>query len=55
MKCPTCGAVTTWKDNPHRPFCSERCQMIDFGNWVDENYVVPLDEPELHEPATEEA
>jgi len=28
----------TWKDNPHRPFCSERCRQIDLGNWAAENY-----------------
>jgi endogenous inhibitor of DNA gyrase (YacG/DUF329 family) len=55
MKCPNCGAETKWHDNPHRPFCSERCQMIDFGHWVDEDYGVPVDEPELREPVTEEA
>jgi endogenous inhibitor of DNA gyrase (YacG/DUF329 family) len=55
MKCPICGAAAAWKDNPHRPFCSERCRMIDFGHWVDEDYGVPLEEPELSEPTEEEA
>ncbi|MBA3320485.1 MAG: DNA gyrase inhibitor YacG [Pyrinomonadaceae bacterium] len=44
MKCPNCDRPTTQKDNPYRPFCSERCKLIDFGNWVDENYAVPSDE-----------
>ena len=43
MKCPICDKPTTWKDNPFRPFCSERCKLIDFGNWADENYAVPDD------------
>lgn len=41
MKCPNCDKPVLWKDNPFRPFCSERCQMIDFGHWVDEDYAVP--------------
>ena len=41
MKCPTCGQPAAWQDNPHRPFCSERCQLIDFGRWANEEYRVP--------------
>jgi endogenous inhibitor of DNA gyrase (YacG/DUF329 family) len=41
MKCPTCGKSTEWKDNEFRPFCSERCQLIDLGHWVDGDYRVP--------------
>lgn len=41
MKCPHCGKPTTWQDNPDRPFCSERCRLIDFGKWADEEYRVP--------------
>jgi len=41
MKCPTCGKPTDWKDNPFRPFCSERCKLVDFGRWVNEEYRVP--------------
>lgn len=44
MKCPICERPTTWKNNPSRPFCSERCKLIDFGNWADENYTVPEEE-----------
>jgi endogenous inhibitor of DNA gyrase (YacG/DUF329 family) len=28
-------------DNPWRPFCSERCRIIDLGNWASEAYRVP--------------
>jgi endogenous inhibitor of DNA gyrase (YacG/DUF329 family) len=38
IKCPQCSKATTWQDNPHRPFCSERCQLIDLGQWADESY-----------------
>jgi len=40
-KCPTCGKLVEWHDNPWRPFCSERCKLIDFGRWTDEEYRVP--------------
>ena len=60
MKCPICEKPTQWQDNPNRPFCSERCRMIDFGHWVDEDYTVPLttyDQPTTTVPdaETEEA
>ena len=45
MKCPTCRQPTTYQDNPYRPFCSERCKLIDFGAWVNGEYAVPADEP----------
>lgn len=41
MKCPTCNKTAEWQDNPFRPFCSERCKLIDLGRWVDEEYRVP--------------
>ena len=41
MKCPTCSKRIEWDDNPFRPFCSERCKLIDLGRWVSEEYRVP--------------
>ena len=41
MKCPTCGKSIEWKDNPFRPFCSERCRLVDLGKWVEGEYRVP--------------
>ena len=40
-RCPQCGAEVAWKDNAFRPFCSERCKLIDLGNWLGERYRVP--------------
>ncbi len=40
-KCPTCNRPVDWQDNPSRPFCSERCKLLDLGKWVDEEYRVP--------------
>jgi endogenous inhibitor of DNA gyrase (YacG/DUF329 family) len=41
VKCPTCRTETAWESNPHRPFCSERCQLIDLGAWLEEKHRVP--------------
>jgi uncharacterized protein len=51
MKCPTCDQPVKWQDNPYRPFCSERCKLIDFGRWANEEYCVP---GERTSPASEE-
>lgn len=41
VSCPTCQQETIYSpDNRWRPFCSERCRMIDLGAWADESYVV---------------
>jgi uncharacterized protein len=38
LKCPRCGIETENSGNPYRPFCSERCKIIDLGNWISEAY-----------------
>jgi len=44
MKCPTCKKEIEYKDNPYRPFCSERCKLIDLGRWAGGEYRVPTNE-----------
>ena len=50
VRCPTCGADVVWgPDSPYRPFCSERCRLIDLGAWASDKYRVegettPLDD-----------
>jgi len=47
VACPTCGASAPWDPaNRFRPFCSERCKMIDLGAWATERYRVPVVEPD---------
>ena len=41
IKCPRCGQETRLEDNPHRPFCSERCKLVDLGNWLSGSYNIP--------------
>jgi endogenous inhibitor of DNA gyrase (YacG/DUF329 family) len=37
-RCPRCRAHVAWQNNPHRPFCSLPCRLIDLGVWLDERY-----------------
>ena len=41
VKCPRCGKNTAYEGNSFRPFCSERCKLMDLGNWVSGVYRVP--------------
>lgn len=38
--CPHCKQPTTWQDNPSKPFCSERCKLMDLGAWANEDYKI---------------
>jgi len=49
-RCPTCRAPVDWAGNPHRPFCSFSCRLIDLGGWRDERYQIAGDR--LEEVAT---
>lgn len=41
VKCPTCQKKIVYsQDNPYRPFCSERCKLIDLGAWAAEEHVI---------------
>jgi hypothetical protein len=55
VKCPVCGREAAWEGNPDRPFCSERCRLIDLGAWADERYKIPgEDDDEERGEGTEE-
>lgn len=49
VKCPTCGREVEWEGNEFRPFCSERCRLLDFGAWADEDYSLPAETSEMTE------
>jgi len=57
VRCPRCRRETSWKGNAYRPFCSERCKLLDLAAWADERYRIPGDpispEPELPGPDSE--
>lgn len=45
VRCPQCGGDSQWRpENKFRPFCSERCKLIDLGAWASETYRVPVQE-----------
>ena len=46
IRCPICKIEVSWENNPYRPFCSERCQLIDLGAWTEERYRIPGRESE---------
>ena len=44
IDCPTCKKTITWSDEyPYRPFCSKKCQLIDFGDWASERNAIPAE------------
>ncbi len=47
VSCPRCGRRHEWEGNPFRPFCSERCKMIDFGGWLEERNAIPGEPAEI--------
>lgn len=52
--CPTCRKAVHWSaDNAYRPFCSERCRLIDFGGWANETHRIPGEEA-LDEKSSED-
>jgi endogenous inhibitor of DNA gyrase (YacG/DUF329 family) len=57
VKCPRCGAETTYEGNPFHPFCGERCKLVDLGKWMSEVYRVPTttsdEEEDAPPPSTE--
>jgi uncharacterized protein len=41
VRCPQCGRQTEFSGNEFRPFCSERCKLIDLGAWASGQYNIP--------------
>ena len=44
VPCPSCKKMSPWQGNAFRPFCSERCKLIDLGAWASEKFAVPTHE-----------
>ncbi|PYN39040.1 MAG: DNA gyrase inhibitor YacG [Candidatus Rokuibacteriota bacterium] len=43
VTCPTCRRRAHWQGNPHRPFCSLTCRLVDLGVWLDERCRIPAE------------
>lgn len=42
VACPACGKDVEWRpESTWRPFCSQRCKLIDLGEWANESYKIP--------------
>ena len=54
VKCPTCRKEVPWENNPHRPFCSDRCKILDLGAWSQERYRIPAEATEFDPDAEDE-
>ena len=51
VRCPTCSTPVEWTaESKWRPFCSQRCKLIDFGAWASESYRIPAVERDDDEP-----
>ncbi|QIZ78544.1 DNA gyrase inhibitor YacG [Ferrimonas lipolytica] len=56
VQCPTCSTPVEWTEQAtFRPFCSERCKLIDLGEWAEERHAIPgkielPDEFDISEP-----
>jgi hypothetical protein len=49
VKCPTCRRPVEWSaESVYRPFCSDRCRLIDLGAWFSEQHKIP-EEPDAPE------
>jgi uncharacterized protein len=57
VRCPTCQRELVWTDAfPFRPFCSERCKMVDLGAWfAEERVIAGEDTAAAHSNATHDA
>ena len=52
--CPRCGTSTRLDpQNPWRPFCSERCKLIDLGDWMSGRFALPVEEEAPPAPDSE--
>lgn len=56
VKCPQCGKTVTWTpENSYRPFCSERCKLIDLGEWASETRVISGESKKTYPDECDEA
>ena len=54
VKCPQCGIETEFTGNEFRPFCSERCKLLDFGAWADGEYGIAAEPAEMSDEELDE-
>ena len=53
IPCPVCGKTSPFTpENPFRPFCSQRCKLIDLGAWLEEKHAIPGEPAEIPDADT---
>jgi len=53
VTCPTCGKTVPWTPEQRwRPFCCERCRLIDMGEWLSESHRIPAEDAPSEENDT---
>ena len=53
IACPYCKKPVPWTEaSVYRPFCSERCKLIDLGAWADGSYSIPTSDTSIDEDET---
>lgn len=52
VECPNCKKKFDYYSSEFRPFCSEKCRLIDLGQWLNESYTVPVEKLSLEEALT---
>jgi endogenous inhibitor of DNA gyrase (YacG/DUF329 family) len=56
VACPQCGKDVIWNSaSRYRPFCSERCKMVDIGQWASESYRIPESEQQPFQAGEDQA
>lgn len=54
VKCPTCQSDVKWEaESKFKPFCSDRCKLIDLGDWASEKHAIPV-KPEFDAQALDD-
>ena len=55
VACPTCKRKIEWSEAfPWRPFCSERCKMVDLGAWFSEQHAIPAEAADAADAADDQ-
>jgi endogenous inhibitor of DNA gyrase (YacG/DUF329 family) len=49
VACPRCQKKFNYYESEFRPFCCEKCRLIDLGQWLNESYTVPVSKLTLEE------
>lgn len=49
VTCPNCQKTFNYYSSEYRPFCCERCRLVDLGQWLDEGYRIPVQGAEIED------